>query len=67
MKDCANADGEVVTIVEFVTLEQVRAWKDHPEHRQAQVRGRTEFFANYRIQVYRGIVRLRRMKLTSSE
>ena len=51
MKDYSSEDDEVVTIVEFDTLEQVAAWKDHPEHRVAQERGRKEFLADYRIQV----------------
>jgi heme-degrading monooxygenase HmoA len=51
LKDCSSDDDEVVTIVEFDTLEQVAAWKQHPEHRAAQERGRREFLADYRIQV----------------
>jgi heme-degrading monooxygenase HmoA len=44
-------DGERVSIIEFESLESEQAWRDHPEHRRAQQRGRAEFYAGYRIQV----------------
>lgn len=47
----AHAGGERVSIVEFESPEAARAWRDHPEHREAQQRGRTEFYSWYRIQV----------------
>lgn len=50
-KDYAAADGENVAIVAFESLESLAAWRDHPEHREIQRRGREEFFAEYRIQV----------------
>ena len=50
-KDFAAADGESVTIVEFASEPQLLAWRNHPEHVQAQERGRREFFSAYQIQV----------------
>ena len=50
-KDFAAEDGESVTIVEFESLETLAAWRDNPEHRMAQERGRSEFFLEYHIQV----------------
>jgi len=50
-KDFTAADGENVSIVEFQSPETLAAWRDHPEHKIAQRRGREEFFAEYRIQV----------------
>src|SRR5215813_7069188 len=44
-------DGERVTIVEFESEEAQRAWRMHPEHVAAQVKGRKEFYEEYRIQV----------------
>ncbi len=44
-------DGERVTIVEFESEEAMRAWRLHPEHREAQRRGRDRFYSEYRIQV----------------
>jgi heme-degrading monooxygenase HmoA len=50
-KEFAAADGEVVSLVEFETHAQLEAWRDHPEHRNAQQRGRVELFTEYQIQV----------------
>ena len=50
-KDFMAADGESVSIVEFESPETLAAWREHPEHKAAQRRGREEFFAEYRIQV----------------
>jgi heme-degrading monooxygenase HmoA len=50
-RDYVAADGEVVTAIEFESTETLAAWRDHPEHREAQRRGREEFFSEYRIQV----------------
>ena len=44
-------DGERVSIVEFESEETLRAWREHPDHRQAQELGRTLFYSEYRIQV----------------
>ena len=50
-KDYAAADGEFLTLAEFESEEALAAWREHPEHRAAQERGRREFFADYQIQV----------------
>jgi heme-degrading monooxygenase HmoA len=50
-KDFAAEDGESAAIVEFESLETLAAWREHPEHRAVQQRGRDEFFAEYHIQV----------------
>ena len=50
-RDYQGADGESVTIVEFESLETLKAWRDHPEHREAQEAGRKKFFSEYRITV----------------
>lgn len=47
------ADGERISIVEFESEASAQAWRDHPEHRDAQRRGRDEFYAWYRLQVCR--------------
>lgn len=44
-------DGERVSIVVFDSLETHAAWRDHPEHRRAQARGRADFYAEYHILV----------------
>ena len=50
-KSFAAEDGEWVTIVEFESHEKLRAWREHPEHRAAQQRGRDEFYSEYHIQI----------------
>lgn len=49
--DFVAADGENVSVIEFESPETLAAWRDHPEHIIAQQRGRSEFFAEYRMQV----------------
>ncbi len=49
VKTFAADDGERVTVFEFETLEQLLAWRNQPEHRQAQGRGRAEFYTSYDI------------------
>ena len=44
-------DGERVSVVTFASMEYHRAWRDHPEHRWAQLLGRERFYASYRITV----------------
>lgn len=44
-------DGERCTIVEFDTPENLRAWREHPEHSKAQKLGRDRFYADYTLQV----------------
>jgi heme-degrading monooxygenase HmoA len=51
INDFQASDGEAVSIAEFDSLEHVTAWRDHPEHKAAQERGRREFFSEYSIQV----------------
>ena len=44
-------DGEHVTIVEFDSEESHRAWALHAEHVGAKKKGRSTFYAEYKIQV----------------
>jgi heme-degrading monooxygenase HmoA len=49
--DYAPTDGGELLIARFESSEALQAWRDHPEHREAQERGRNEFFEHYRIEV----------------
>jgi heme-degrading monooxygenase HmoA len=51
LKTYEAADGERVSLVEFESDDHARAWRDHPEHREAQRRGRSELYDWYRLQV----------------
>jgi heme-degrading monooxygenase HmoA len=44
-------DGERVTVVEFETEEGLRAWRMHPEHREAQRAAREKFYTEYHVAV----------------
>jgi heme-degrading monooxygenase HmoA len=44
-------DGERCTIVEFESEEAQRAWRMHPEHRDAQRAGRETYYASYSLQI----------------
>lgn len=52
-KGFVAADGERVTIVEFESEAAQRAWSRHPEHVEAQKKGRKAFYSEYRLQVCR--------------
>jgi heme-degrading monooxygenase HmoA len=44
-------DGERVTLVEFDTMENQRAWSLSPEHKAAAIAGRRGFYSEYQIQI----------------
>jgi len=44
-------DDERVSIVEFESEETMLAWRNQPDHREAQELGRKLFYSEYRIQV----------------
>jgi heme-degrading monooxygenase HmoA len=44
-------DGERCTIVEFESEEAQRAWRMHPEHREAQRKAREIYYETYSVQV----------------
>jgi heme-degrading monooxygenase HmoA len=50
-KSFAAEDGEWVTIVEFASEAELRAWREHPEHIVAQQKGREQYYSEYQIQV----------------
>jgi heme-degrading monooxygenase HmoA len=47
----AAADGERCSIIEFASPELLQAWREHPEHREAQRLGRERFYEEYTLQV----------------
>ncbi len=44
-------DGERVTLVEFDSMENQRAWSLSQEHKMAAIAGRKGFYSEYKIQV----------------
>jgi heme-degrading monooxygenase HmoA len=53
IKTFAAPDGERVSIVEFESEETQTAWRQHPEHREAQRLGREKFYSEFNLQVCR--------------
>ena len=49
--DYAETDGGELLVARFESHDALARWRDNPEHRAAQKRGREEFFAHYRIEV----------------
>ena len=47
IKTFQASDGERVSIVEFASAAEALAWRNHPEHREAQQLGRERFYATY--------------------
>lgn len=43
--------GETLGITEWAPLEALAAWRDHPEHRKAQERGRELFYTDYDVTI----------------
>ena len=50
-KEFAAEDGERLTLVEFESEETVAAWRMRPEHVQAQCKGRSKFYSEFRLTV----------------
>jgi heme-degrading monooxygenase HmoA len=50
-KAFASEDGERLTLHEWESLEHLRAWREHPEHVQAQHEGRKRLYESYSVQV----------------
>jgi len=46
-----RADDDQISLIRFASADALRAWREHPEHREAQRRGRDEFFAAYDVEV----------------
>jgi len=43
----SNDDGERVSIHEWDSAEHLRAWREHPEHRESQRLGRERYYEEY--------------------
>lgn len=44
-------DGERASIIEFESAEHLRAWREHPKHREAMEIGRKRFYEEYSLHV----------------
>lgn len=50
-KDFSAADGDGVLLVTFASAAELAAWRNLPEHLEAQRLGREQFYASYSVQV----------------
>lgn len=50
-KEFTAEDGERLTLVEFESEETMAAWRMHPEHVNAQRKGRSTFYSEFRLTV----------------
>jgi len=51
LRSFTAADGERLSLIEFDSLESLAAWRDHPEHREAQRLGKEQYYAEYHLQI----------------
>ena len=50
-QDFASDNGDRLAVIQFQDDETLADWREHPEHRAAQERGRAEYYASYSLQV----------------
>ncbi len=50
-REYEGKNGELLGVTEWASAEALAAWREHPEHRQAQDRGRKVFYSEYEITV----------------
>jgi len=48
-----GVDGLGTTVSYWESLDAIRAWREHEEHRPAQAKGKAKWYARYRIRVCR--------------
>jgi len=51
IRSFTSDDGERLALIEFASLESLAAWRDHPEHREAQRLGRERYYSEYHVQI----------------
>jgi len=50
-KGYRSDDGDEISIIRFESAEALRLWREQPEHREAQRRGKQEIYAAYDVEV----------------
>ena len=53
VESARGADGAGITVSYWDSLESIRRWREHAEHQQAQARGRSTWYARFRLRVCR--------------
>jgi len=53
LESARGADGTGITVSYWSSMEAIAAWKALPIHREAQGRGRAEWYRNYKVRICR--------------
>ncbi len=51
IKEFKADDGECMMLVTFQTRDDMINWRDHPDHKRAQQRGRESYFSKYDVKI----------------
>lgn len=46
-----DTGGKGITVSYWESMEAIRAWSEHPEHRAAKARGRQEWYRSFRLRI----------------
>lgn len=53
METVRNTEGVGITVSYWASLDAIRKWREHAEHRVAQSRGRSTWYREYRLRICR--------------
>jgi heme-degrading monooxygenase HmoA len=53
MDSVRNAQGFAITVSYWQSLDAIKAWRDHPEHLEAQAKGREKWYAAFDLHIAR--------------
>jgi len=51
IESARGADNVGITVSYWSDLESIKAWKANVEHREAQARGKSEFYSRYKVRI----------------
>jgi len=49
--EMAGGDDLTIGVIYWKTLESIESWKNHPEHIPAKEKGKTKWYADYRVRI----------------
>ena len=53
LESARSEDGQGITVSYWRSLDDIKAWREHGEHRLAQKRGRDEFYSAFKVRICR--------------
>lgn len=51
IESARNQDGLGITVSYWTDLDAIKAWQENPEHRQAQILGREQWYESYNVRI----------------